>query len=131
MIWGVSCRSDRRRRQIPFSLKGAELRPLDTLLSGRAKDDALNRSVLLAGPDGREVDLFVIQLRAKVLDEGANLAFTQRVRIEYALNGGRINIETAAGVDLSDRGVNLKILRGRLQNADCPSLLRRALNHAS
>ena len=67
----------------------------------------------------------------RVLDQGANLAFTQRVRIEYALNGGRINIETAAGVDLSDRGVNLKILRGRLQNADCPCLLRRALNHAS
>ena len=50
---------------------------------------------------------------AKVVGEGANLAVTQRARIEYALNGGRINsdaIDNSAGVDTSDHEVNIKIL---------------------
>jgi glutamate dehydrogenase len=54
-------------------------------------------------------------LRAKVVGEGANLAFTQRGRVEYALSGGRINmdaIDNSGGVDLSDHEVNLKILLG-------------------
>ena len=45
--------------------------------------------------------------------EGGNLGFTQRARIEFALNGGRINndaIDNSAGVDMSDHEVNLKIL---------------------
>ncbi len=53
------------------------------------------------------------ELRAKVVVEGGNLGFTQRARIEYALNGGRINtdaIDNSAGVDTSDHEVNLKIL---------------------
>ena len=44
-----------------------------------------------------------------------NLGFTQLGRIEYALNGGRINtdfIDNSAGVDTSDHEVNLKILLG-------------------
>ncbi|MBI2710584.1 MAG: NAD-glutamate dehydrogenase [Actinobacteria bacterium] len=52
-------------------------------------------------------------LRARVVAEGANLGFTQRARIEYARRGGRINtdaVDNAAGVDCSDREVNLKIL---------------------
>ncbi len=52
-------------------------------------------------------------LRVKVVGEGANLGFTQRGRIEYALAGGRINtdaIDNSAGVDTSDHEVNLKIL---------------------
>ncbi|MCU1454449.1 MAG: glutamate dehydrogenase [Acidimicrobiales bacterium] len=52
-------------------------------------------------------------LRARVVGEGANLAFTQRGRIEYARRGGRINmdaIDNSAGVDTSDQEVNLKIL---------------------
>ena len=51
--------------------------------------------------------------RAKVVGEGANLAFTQRARVEYALRGGRINtdaVDNSGGVDLSDHEVNLKIL---------------------
>jgi glutamate dehydrogenase len=51
-------------------------------------------------------------LRAKVVGEGANLAITQRARIEYAQNGGRINtdaIDNSAGVDTSDHEVNIKI----------------------
>jgi glutamate dehydrogenase len=54
-------------------------------------------------------------LRAKVVGEGANLAVTQRGRIEYARGfaGGRINtdfIDNSAGVDCSDHEVNIKIL---------------------
>ncbi len=54
-----------------------------------------------------------MQLRAKVVGEGANLAVTQRARVEYALRGGRLNtdfIDNSAGVDCSDHEVNIKIL---------------------
>ena len=54
-----------------------------------------------------------VELRCKVVGEGANLGFTQRSRIEYALKGGRINtdaVDNSAGVDTSDHEVNLKIL---------------------
>jgi glutamate dehydrogenase len=52
--------------------------------------------------------------------EGANLAITQRARIEYALDGGRINtdaIDNSAGVDTSDHEVNIKIGVGDLITA--------------
>ncbi|WP_404401102.1 NAD-glutamate dehydrogenase [Pelagibacterium halotolerans] len=52
------------------------------------------------------------QVRAKVIGEGANLGITQLGRIEYALNGGRINtdaIDNSAGVNSSDLEVNIKI----------------------
>jgi glutamate dehydrogenase len=55
------------------------------------------------------------QVRARVVGEGGNLGFTQRGRIEYAVAGGRINtdfIDNSAGVDTSDREVNLKVLLG-------------------
>jgi len=55
------------------------------------------------------------QLRCKVVGEGGNLGLTQRARIEYSLNGGQINtdfIDNSAGVDTSDREVNIKILLG-------------------
>ncbi|MFL6161874.1 MAG: NAD-glutamate dehydrogenase [Jatrophihabitantaceae bacterium] len=53
------------------------------------------------------------KLRAKVVGEGGNLGLTQRGRIEYARNGGRVNtdaIDNSAGVDTSDHEVNIKIL---------------------
>jgi glutamate dehydrogenase len=53
------------------------------------------------------------EVRAKVLGEGANLGFTQRARVEYALHGGRCNtdaVDNSAGVDCSDHEVNIKIL---------------------
>jgi len=53
------------------------------------------------------------ELRCRVVGEGGNLGFTQRGRIEYALNKGLINtdfIDNSAGVDCSDHEVNLKIL---------------------
>jgi glutamate dehydrogenase len=57
------------------------------------------------------------QIRAKVVGEGANLGFTQKARIEYALAGGRINtdaVDNSGGVDLSDHEVNLKIALAEL-----------------
>jgi len=53
------------------------------------------------------------ELACKVVGEGANLALTQRGRIEFARNGGRINadfIDNSAGIDCSDHEVNIKIL---------------------
>jgi glutamate dehydrogenase len=55
------------------------------------------------------------QLRCKVVAEGGNLGFTQLGRVEYALNGGRLNtdaIDNSAGVSCSDHEVNIKILLG-------------------
>lgn len=52
------------------------------------------------------------ELRCKVVGEGGNLGFTQKGRIEYARNGGRLNtdaIDNSAGVDCSDHEVNIKI----------------------
>ncbi|WP_341350916.1 NAD-glutamate dehydrogenase domain-containing protein [Nocardioides convexus] len=56
-------------------------------------------------------------LRVRCVGEGGNLGFTQRGRIEYAVDGGRINtdfIDNSAGVDTSDHEVNLKILLDRV-----------------
>ena len=52
-------------------------------------------------------------LRCKVVGEGGNLGFTQRGRVEAALNGVRLYtdaIDNSAGVDTSDHEVNIKIL---------------------
>ncbi len=62
---------------------------------------------------GDAVRVNASDLRVQVVGEGGNLGFTQRARIEFALNGGRMNtdaIDNSGGVDLSDREVNLKIL---------------------
>ena len=53
------------------------------------------------------------ELRCRMVGEGGNLGFTQRGRVEYALNGGLIYtdaIDNSAGVDCSDHEVNIKIL---------------------
>ena len=58
------------------------------------------------------------ELRCKVVGEGGNLGLTQRARIEYSLSGGAINtdfIDNSAGVDSSDREVNIKILLGEVE----------------
>ena len=74
--------------------------------SGESHVDVGDRTNDAIRIDGKEV-------RARVVGEGANLGFTQRGRIEYALNGGRLNadsIDNSAGVDCSDHEVNIKIL---------------------
>jgi len=53
------------------------------------------------------------QLRTRVVCEGGNLGLTQLGRIEFELDGGKINtdfIDNSAGVDCSDHEVNIKIL---------------------
>ena len=52
-------------------------------------------------------------IRARIIAEGANLAMTQRGRVEFALKGGALNtdaIDNSGGVDCSDHEVNIKIL---------------------
>ncbi|MEO7350585.1 MAG: NAD-glutamate dehydrogenase domain-containing protein [Marmoricola sp.] len=61
--------------------------------------------------DGTRVD--ACELRCRVVIEGGNLGLTQRARVEYAHQGGRINgdfIDNSAGVDTSDREVNIKMV---------------------
>ncbi len=87
-------------------------------------------------------------VRARVVGEGANLAFTQRARVEYARRGGHINtdaIDNSAGVDISDHEVNLKILlalavesgevtiaeRNQLLHEVCDDVVARVLRNCS
>jgi len=59
------------------------------------------------------------EINAFCIVEGANLALTQKARYEYALNGGKINmdaIDNSAGVNISDYEVNLKIILNELIN---------------
>jgi glutamate dehydrogenase len=52
-------------------------------------------------------------LRCRVIGEGGNLGLTQHGRVEFALDGGRVNtdaIDNSGGVDCSDHEVNIKIL---------------------
>src|SRR5690606_18654601 len=56
-------------------------------------------------------------LRCTVVGEGGNLGFTQLGRVEYSLNGGRMNtdaIDNSGGVDCSDHEVNIKILLNKV-----------------
>ena len=58
------------------------------------------------------------ELNCKVIGEGGNLGLTQLARIEYSQHGGRVNtdfIDNSAGVDSSDREVNIKILLGKVE----------------
>ena len=57
------------------------------------------------------------ELRVSAVCEGGNLGFTLPARIEFAKNGGFINldaIDNSAGVNTSDYEVNLKITLGAL-----------------
>ena len=53
------------------------------------------------------------ELRCRVFAEGANLAITDRGRVEFARGGGRnytAFLDNSGGVDVSDHEVNIKIL---------------------
>ena len=84
--------------------------------------DKSNDSIRINGSD----------LRTKIVGEGGNLGFTQLGRVEFSLNGGKINtdfIDNSGGVDCSDHEVNIKItlaeqLRtGKIKKADRDNLL--------
>ena len=77
------------------------------------------------------------ELRARVVVEGGNLGVTQAGRVEFAHHGGKINtdfLDNSAGVDTSDREVNLKILlagavdEGELSREARDELLRSLTN---
>ncbi len=80
--------------------------------------DEKNQDVGDPGNDSVRID--AIQLKVRVVAEGANLGFTQKGRIEYALAGGKLNmdaIDNSGGVDLSDHEVNFKILLRQAESA--------------
>ncbi|MEO1202924.1 MAG: NAD-glutamate dehydrogenase, partial [Pseudomonadota bacterium] len=101
----------------PDELVNAILKmPVDLLWNGgigtyvKASSES-NGDVGDRGNDAVRVD--ATELRCQAVGEGGNLGLTQLARIEYSQNGGRINtdfIDNSAGVDSSDREVNIKIL---------------------
>jgi glutamate dehydrogenase len=77
------------------------------------------------------------EINAYAICEGANLALTMQGRYEYALNGGKINldaIDNSAGVNISDYEVNLKIIlnslieKNRLKEKDKTTILKEIQN---
>ena len=73
--------------------------------------DEDNASVGDRTNDGLRID--AADMKMSVIGEGANLGLTQKARIAFAMNGGRVNtdaIDNSAGVDSSDHEVNIKIL---------------------
>ncbi|MDE0650980.1 MAG: NAD-glutamate dehydrogenase, partial [Gammaproteobacteria bacterium] len=87
----------------------------------------------VADPSNIPVRVDASELRVKVVGEGGNLGLTQSARTEFALAGGRLNVDAldnSGGVSLSDREVNLKILLnavvedGRMTGAERNGMLR-------
>ena len=69
-------------------------------------------NVQVGDPANDSLRVDACDVRAKVIGEGANLGVTQAARIEFSMNGGRLNadfIDNSAGVDCSDNEVNIKI----------------------
>jgi glutamate dehydrogenase len=101
-------------------MKAILLAPIDLLWNGGIGTYVKASSETNADAGDKANDAIRVngtELRVRVVGEGGNLGCTQRGRIEFALNGGRINtdfIDNSAGVDTSDREVNLKILLDRV-----------------
>ena len=75
-------------------------------------------NLYLSDKENEGVRVNANELRCFAVCEGGNLGFTQKARIEYAKNGGKINldsIDNSAGVDTSDHEVNLKIVLNSLK----------------
>ncbi len=93
---------------------------------------AAERHADAADPSNDALRVDACRLRASIVCEGGNLGMTQRARVEYALTGGLCYadfIDNSAGVDCSDREVNIKLLlqapvrEGRLTLAQRNALL--------
>ncbi len=96
---------------------------IGTYVKASSEDD---RDVSDKANDAVRVD--ARDLRAKIFAEGGNLGVSPRARIEFSRAGGRINgdfVDNSAGVDMSDREVNLKILLQPLIKAGKLSLEQR------
>lgn len=81
---------------------------IGTFVRARSESDAS-----IGDSANEEIRVTADQVRAKVVVEGANLAITPRGRVELAAAGTLLNgdfVDNSAGVDSSDREVNLKIL---------------------
>lgn len=75
-------------------------------------------NIYIGDKENEGVRINANDLRCFAVCEGGNLGFTQKARIEYAKNGGKINldsIDNSAGVDTSDHEVNLKIVLNSLK----------------
>jgi glutamate dehydrogenase len=128
-------RSERTTMTPPELIQALLRAPVDLLFAGGIGTFVKASSERNADVGDRANDAVRVngdEVGARVIGEGGNLAVTQRGRIQYARRGGRLNldaIDNAAGVDTSDREVNLKILlrqavdAGALDPADRDDLL--------
>ncbi|MCP3426446.1 NAD-glutamate dehydrogenase [Rothia sp. AR01] len=112
---------DSVRELAPADLVSAILRaPADLLYTGGAGTyvKATDEDQSDAGDRANDpLRIDASELRVAVIGEGGNLGLTQRARIEAARRGILVNtdaIDNSAGVETSDREVNLKILVDRL-----------------
>ncbi|PSK97142.1 glutamate dehydrogenase (NAD) [Murinocardiopsis flavida] len=101
----------------PFELIRAILRsPVDLFWNGGIGTyikSSTETNAAVGDKTNDPVRVDATELRCKVVGEGGNLGLTQLGRIEFALEGGRVNtdfIDNSAGVDTSDHEVNIKIL---------------------
>jgi NAD-specific glutamate dehydrogenase len=112
---------DSVRSLAPAELVSAILRaPVDLLYTGGAGTyvKATDEDQSDAGDRANDpLRIDASELRVAVIGEGGNLGLTQRARIEAARRGVLVNtdaIDNSAGVETSDREVNLKIMVDRL-----------------
>jgi len=94
--------------------------PVDMLYFGgigtyiKASDE-LNTHI--SDKENEKIRVDASDIKAYAICEGANLAVTTKGRYEYALKGGKINldaIDNSAGVNISDYEVNIKIHLNKL-----------------
>ncbi|KJR09780.1 NAD-glutamate dehydrogenase [Gordonia sihwensis] len=106
------------RMSPPDLIRAVLLAPVDLLFNGgigtyvKASDEA---DAEVGDKANDPIRVTGGQLRVRVVGEGGNLGVTQRGRIEADLAGVRINsdaLDNSAGVDCSDREVNIKVLLG-------------------
>ena len=74
-------------------------------------------SVDIGDKENENIRLDANEIRASVVCEGANLGMTLASRIEFAILGGKVNldsIDNSAGVNTSDSEVNIKIFLNKL-----------------
>ncbi len=86
--------------------------------------------IKVSDPANDSIRVDAIELKAKVIGEGANLGMTQLARIEFSKLGGHCNsdaIDNSAGVDCSDHEVNIKIVLEDLKISGI--LLEKDRNH--
>jgi len=90
--------------------------PVDLLYNGGIGTyvkSSMESNIAVGDKENEYVRIDAEELRAVAVCEGGNLGFTQAARMEYAKNGGLINldsIDNAAGVNTSDHEVNFKII---------------------